>query len=256
MGHLQTKFDRASRSYEDHSQVQRRMAERLVGLLPDSVQPTSILELACGTGHLTQRLNLRFPGVPLLATDASEGMVAVTAGKFAGSDTVCTKPLDVLDDLSLGMRQSRADLVVSGALVQWLPDLRSHFEEVWKGLAHGGCYGLSAFCRSNFPELNAILEAAPFEYSDFPGHFLFGACATAKACGFECLVALQEDEVVEYPTARAFLAMIKGTGAVRSPEKAPSRERAVALRRELENRTTSTGLAITWKPWYLVLQKA
>ena len=256
MVHLQTKFDRASRSYEDHSQVQRRMAKRLAELLPDSLRPTSILELACGTGHLTERLTRRFPEVPLLATDASEGMIAVTAGKFAASDSVRTARLDVLCDLESGLRRSRADLLASAALVQWLPDLRRHFAAVAEGLPRGGCYALSAFCKSNFPELNTLLEAPPFGYRDFPGHFLSEACATAEACGFEVRQAVQEDEVVVYPTARAFLAMIKGTGAVRPPEKPPSRERAVALLRGLEERLTDSGLPITWKPWYLVLQKS
>jgi malonyl-CoA O-methyltransferase len=233
--------------------VQREMARRLVACIPQEEPfPSDLLEIACGTGHLTRELALRFPGVPLLATDASNGMLErvrdkVILGHLPAS--LRTERLDVLEGLS----QVRAGMLASGALVQWLPDLVGHFRDAAQALPSGGLYVLSGFCRTNFPELNAILEAPPFSYREFPGHFLADACRDAEVSGFDVVVSRQEEWVVEYPSAREFLAMLKATGAVRSPEKGMDRRRAAALLTGLDD---GEGTAkATWKPWFLVLRR-
>ena len=250
MGHLQTKFERASRTYENHSEVQRKMAVHLVCQIPP-IRPRSILELACGTGHLTLELARRFPAVPLLATDVSEGMLERTREKLEG--VIESLEMTLLD--AADVDHCRADLIASNALVQWFPDLGFHFEKVAKALPSGGHYALSAFCSTNFPELNEILASPPFEYREFPGHTLERAQAVAGESGLEVLHASQEVLPVLYPSARDFLVMLKYTGAVRTPEKPFSRARMLSLVRQLQDRQTQEGFVATWKPWYLVLRK-
>ena len=250
MGHLQTKFERASRTYENHSEVQRKMAVQLIAQIP-AFRPRSILELACGTGHLTLELARRFPAVPLLATDVSEGMLERTREKLEG--VIESLELTLLD--AADVDRCRADLIASNALVQWFPDLDFHFAKVAKALPAGGCYALSAFCSSNFPELNEILASPPFEYREFPGHTLENASLAAQRCGFDIVHRSQQILPVLYPSARDFLVMLKSTGAVRTPEKPFSRERTLTLLRRLQAQQTQEGFVSTWKPWYLVLRK-
>jgi malonyl-CoA O-methyltransferase len=250
VGHLQTKFERASRTYENHSEVQREMAVRLVSLVPPT-RPQTILELACGTGHLTLELARRFPAVPLLATDISEGMLQCTRHKLEG--VVESLELAVMDAAEVD--QCHADLIASNALVQWFPRLEEHLVKVYRALHHGGHYALSGFCTGNFPELNAILAAPPFEYRDTPGHTLESASQAAQAAGFETLHKSQHNHAVTYPSVQDFLAMLKCTGAVRSPEKPFSRERTLRLLRELEDQSTQEGYTATWMPWFLILRK-
>lgn len=255
MGHLQNKFDRASSTYEEHSQVQKEMAQALVSQLPEDFSPTSILELACGTGHLTRQLRRRFPNSPILATDASAGMLEKARSKFRPDEPLAFECLDVLE----GMAGRQADLIASAALVQWLPDLGGHFQAVAAALPEGGLYAVSAFCRSNFPELNVLLAEPPFSYHEFPGHRLADAEAMAQRSGFEVVSSVQHSLAVPYASARAFLAMLKATGAVRAPERPPSRARAIFLLRELERTAVRgdglPGIVATWKPWYLILRK-
>lgn len=250
MGHLQTKFERASRTYENHSEVQREMAVRLVGLVP-AFRPHSILELACGTGHLTLELARRFPAVALLATDLSQGMLERTQEKLGG----VVESLELLLMDAHDVDQCHADLIASNALVQWFPELEEHFRKIRTALNPGGYYALSAFCSSNFPELNTILAAPPFEYQDFPGHTLEAAGAAAEAAGLDIVHRSQAVHPVLYPSVRDYLDMLKSTGAVRAPEKPFSRARTLTLMRELEKLQTQEGFTATWKPWFLVLRK-
>jgi malonyl-ACP O-methyltransferase BioC len=255
VGHLQNKFDRASLTYEEHSQVQKEMANVLVSLLPADFSPFSILELACGTGHLTAQLRTHYPSAGFVATDASSAMLEKARSKFPADASMAFERLDVLE----GLGGRKADLIASAALVQWLPDLEAHFRAVAAALPDGGLYAVSAFCRSNFPELNAILAAPPFEYHDFPGHRLEDATTTAERAGFEIVGSIQHSATVPYGSARAFLAMLKATGAVRAPERPPSRTRATYLLRELERTAAREagrpGIVATWRPWYLILRK-
>lgn len=250
MGHLQTKFERASRTYENHSEVQREMAVRLVGQIP-AFRPRTILELACGTGHLTLELARRFPAVPLLATDLSRGMLEQTREKFDG----VIESLELAQMDALEVDQCRADLIASNALIQWFPELDTHFAKIRTALNPGGYYACSAFCSSNFPELNGILAAPPFEYRDFPGHTLEAATAAALEAGLTVIHSSQDVHPVLYSSVRDFLDMLKHTGAVRPPEKPFSRSRTLTLVRELEKLQTPEGFTATWKPWFLVLRK-
>ncbi len=84
------RFDRAAETYGLHAQVQERMADVLLGLLPadrngnpsrlaagdPSTPVSSILEMGCGTGNFTRLLRNRFPRALLLATDAAPRMLA------------------------------------------------------------------------------------------------------------------------------------------------------------------------------------
>jgi malonyl-CoA O-methyltransferase len=250
VGHLQTKFERASRTYENHSEVQREMAVRLVSLIP-ACRPRTILELACGTGHLTLELARRFPAVPLMATDLSEGMLLCTRQKLEG--VVESLELACMDAAEVDL--CRADLIGSNALVQWFPELDGHLRKVAIALNPGGHYAFSGFCNGNFPELNGILAAPPFEYREFPGHTLETAASAARAAGFEVLHQSQHVHPVIYPSVRDFLDMLKSTGAVRSPEKPFSRSRALTLLRELEKLSSQEGFTATWMPWFLILRK-
>ncbi|MDQ3002862.1 MAG: methyltransferase domain-containing protein [Fibrobacterota bacterium] len=105
------RFDRAAATYGGHAQIQERMADVLIGLLPASAaftgapaeaagapaeaagppqaiarmlgadeaglnpSPDAILEMGCGTGIFTERLRARFPSAAIAVTDASPRML-------------------------------------------------------------------------------------------------------------------------------------------------------------------------------------
>src|SRR5215217_5696254 len=125
------RFGRSAAGYQARAGIQARMADSLMDLWGDRPAPENILEFGCGTGLLTRALRARFDGASLLSTDASAGMLeearAATQGPrhpdFVEQDASGAKPPAQV----LALR-APYDLIASGAMVQWFPDLARHLE--------------------------------------------------------------------------------------------------------------------------------
>ncbi len=246
------RFGRAARTYHESTPVQAAMAERLAGLLSDDFRPASVLELGCGTGHLTQALVRTFPHSSILATDLSEAMLKHAR---SGSDGPVRISWQRLDARAPQLPGQVFDLVTSNALVQWLPDLDEHFLCCRKLSSQGGRLAVAGLCDDNFPELERILSRAPFCYPPGPGHSSDAAEAAAKRGCWEVEFLASENWPVSYPSAKAFLAHLRDSGANRPPPPGKSLgslglgELLESLEREAGD---SDGIRITWKPWFLV----
>lgn len=271
------RFDRAAGSYDGLSRVQADMAAAMAALLPEpgdedgigdpleappsrDLGAVRILELGCGTGHLTRRLRAALPEAAILATDASPRMLeraaaAVPGARFAACDASGRQGAP-----EAVRREAPYDLAASNALVQWFPDLTAHLRLVSGLLAPGGLYLVSGFLRDNFPELNAILAAEPFGYGDFPGHDRAGIEAAAAGAGFAAEIVAEGRETESFPDVRAFLGCIRGLGASRRPAegKALTRGRLEVLEDTYRRCYPSGdgGIRATWRPWYARLRKA
>lgn len=251
------RFDRAAGSYERVTPVQSSMARRLAGLIPSAATGGDILELGCGTGHLTRELLRHFPEARFLVTDLAPGMLGLCGQHLSEIDRRRVR-LESLDARAPEL-PGTFDLLASSAVVQWFPDLEAHLSACRGLLGMGGTYALSGFCRTNFPELDALLSSPPWDYPDPPGHYLSEACETAKRCGFEVLLA--EEDLVEYvyPSAMEFLRAIGQSGASRAPREGRflTRELLRALVEAYEERfAVEGGVKATWHPWFLILRAA
>src|SRR5262245_8297553 len=62
-------------------------ADHLAKLVAAEVKSGRLLEVACGTGQVTRRLDAALPrGVKITATDLNDGMLAHARAKVAASD--------------------------------------------------------------------------------------------------------------------------------------------------------------------------
>ena len=231
------------------------MARRLAGLVPLDGQPESVLELGCGTGHLTRELLRRLPDARFLVTDLAPSMLGF-----------CGEHLDEIDRDRVRLERLDArtpslpdvfDMVASSAMVQWFPDLAGHLAACRALLRPGGAYLLSGFCRTNFPELDSLLSGPPWDFPDPPGHFLSDARRIAGEVGFQ--VQLAEEDIVEhvYPSAMEFLRAIGQSGASRAPrEGRPLTREYLRLLVETygERFSVPGGVKATWHPWFLLLR--
>jgi len=118
-------FGQAASFYEEHAEVQREVADRLIaslkpwkGILPSG----PIIELGCGTGFVTEGL-LKLYGDEereIQATDLSEDMVGFCRQKFEGHDHLSFRVQDAenpppVDEPHYGM-------TISGFTAQWFKD--------------------------------------------------------------------------------------------------------------------------------------
>jgi SAM-dependent methyltransferase len=103
-----------------------------------ALAPTSVLELAAGTGILTRALRDRLPpGTAIMATDLNGPMLDVARGKVAEDDALSYR---VADATELPFADEAYDLVACQFGVMFFPDKDKSYREVWRVLAPGGRY--------------------------------------------------------------------------------------------------------------------
>lgn len=88
--------------------------------------PGRVIDLGCGDGELTSTLTRRWPGAQVIGLDSSAEMLA-QAQSVAGAQLTFRRV-----DVALEPGDARADVVVSNALFQWLPD---HVEVLQRWIA-------------------------------------------------------------------------------------------------------------------------
>ncbi len=248
------RFGRSASSYHQATPVQRWMAQRLMELAPSDSLPNQVLELGCGTGHLTQNLAQRYPDADLVATDLSMAMLREAAGIWPFHLPRPTwRTLDARVPHEIGLSPQ---LVASNAVVQWFPDLESHFVSVRALCEPGSIYLLTGFCRDHFPEFDRILTSPEFGYGPGPGHDLSEVVVAARQAGWQVCASLQEAKPTTYASAMEFLRHLKASGANRLPPtgKPLTRSRLQHLLDRLSTEAASAdGITITWKPWFLAM---
>jgi malonyl-CoA O-methyltransferase len=141
------RFDAAAASYDAHSAVQRHAALELARLIAAEPLPPRprVLEIGCGTGHLTGLLARQLPDARILATDIAPAMVASCRRRFPTPDYA------VMD----GARPSARgpfDLVCGNLVAQWFPDLAAAAAELARLVAPGGLLALSLLGAGTFRE--------------------------------------------------------------------------------------------------------
>jgi malonyl-CoA O-methyltransferase len=253
------RFGRAARSYESTAHIQRCLAARLASRC-DVSTPRAILELGCGTGLLTRRLRERFPDSLLVASDAAPEMLeraclAVTDEKarFVVQDASGTG--SVHPTIAF---HAPYDLVVSGALVQWLPDLTLHLRFVEALMASRGTYVLSTFTQENFPELRALLTARSPSHPALPGVDPIVLDALARKDGWSLKMLAESEDQEELPSPRAVLEHLRAMGVSQDPRHAGRLTRATLnwLLRSYSNRfSTPGGVSLTWRSCIAALEK-
>lgn len=238
-----SRFNRSAETYDDHCRVQRLMAERLMVALERVAAPARILELGCGTGHLTRLLASRFPASQVVALDFAARMVEV-ARRRVPSRLV---ELEVADAETAAFAPESFDLIVSNATIQWFDTPAETLARLAAALRPGGLMLHSTFGPGTFAELRSVLRSHGLPLRPEEGWISMlvnsglrpGSCTGGSA-------------TVSYPSAAAFLGELRATGATWRPNPpdelplAPGLLRA-ALARYDARFATSEGVPVTYE---------
>jgi trans-aconitate 2-methyltransferase len=143
-----------ARSYDRSSAPQQSWAadvlERLNGVSPSS----TILDVGCGTGRVTEALLQLVPDGRVLAIDASEAMVDAARQRLGSRVEVSC--LDVLD---LRLHEA-VDLVVSTATLHWVADHDALWARLAAALRPGGRLEVQFGGEGNIARVRQAIEAA------------------------------------------------------------------------------------------------
>jgi ubiquinone/menaquinone biosynthesis C-methylase UbiE len=127
------------------------VVERLAPL-----QPSSVLEIACGTGIVTRRMRDVLPdGVAIVASDLNAAMVEVAARKFRPGENVT---FTVADATRLPPADSSFDAVVCQFGVMFFPDKYAAFRECARVLQPGGHVLFNVWESLEFNELPRLAD--------------------------------------------------------------------------------------------------
>ncbi len=205
-------FDRASGSYDDAAELQKRVrGELLVRLDELAVAPHSVLDLGAGTGHGSRELKHRYPRALVVAADIAPGML-----ERARQQSRWRRRFDRVraDAYALPFRDDAFDLVFSNLMLQWCDDLDAVFAELARVLKPGGLLLFSTFGPGTLSELREAWAASD-DPSNHVNHF-FDAHALGSALMHAQLaepVLVVDRMVAQYPDVMSLMRELKAVGA-------------------------------------------
>ncbi|NGO86715.1 MULTISPECIES: methyltransferase domain-containing protein [Streptomyces] len=115
----QESWDRQQEWYmpdrEERFRVMLDMVEAVVGPAP------RVLDLACGTGSITDRLLRRFPDATSTGVDLDPALLAIARGTFEGDDRVTFVTADLKDpEWTARLPHTSYDAVLTATALHWL----------------------------------------------------------------------------------------------------------------------------------------
>lgn len=137
----QRSWDRQQEFYlpdrEERFQAMLDSVEALVGPEP------KVLDLACGTGSITERVLARFPGASSTGIDLDPALLAIARGHFADEPRVEFVDLDLRDPRwRERLPHQSYDAVLTATALHWLPtgELAQLYGQVARVLRGGGVF--------------------------------------------------------------------------------------------------------------------
>ncbi|WP_020416639.1 trans-aconitate 2-methyltransferase [Amycolatopsis sp. ATCC 39116] len=136
--------------YLDYADLRGRPFYDLIGRI-DAAEPRRVVDLGCGPGNLTLSLASRWPGAKLEALDSSPEMVE--AARAAGLDARVA-------DVREWSPEPDTDVVVTNAVLQWVPEHRSLLRR-WVGeLPSGAWFAMQVPGNMDSPSHTLVREVA------------------------------------------------------------------------------------------------
>lgn len=150
-------FGNASGTYERASRLQRLMGNTMLRTLQAmalELDGASVLDLGCGTGWFTRKLQALEANLAMTGVDLSPGMTL----KAAGSSPETIRWL-VADAEYLPVASGSQDLVFSNLMIQWCEDPGAVLRECRRILRPGGWLVMSTLVDGTLAELRSAWEA-------------------------------------------------------------------------------------------------
>jgi len=208
-------FARAAAEYDRHAELQREVADRLLAHLAyTKIEPARILDVGCGTGYFTRRLQARFPRARVHALDVAAAMLASMRRRRR---LPWRRRLWLVqgDAQALPFRDASFDLVCSNLTLQWVADAGAMLAEMRRVLAPGGLLLFSTFGRRTLIEVRQSLASIRRDYArlvlPFPDVTTLGDALMQLPV--EVTVTARDVFTLTYPNPRALIRELKQLGA-------------------------------------------
>ncbi|GAC67012.1 methyltransferase domain-containing protein [Gordonia soli] len=117
--------------------------------------PSTIVDLGCGPGHLTQHLRARWSDAEILGVDSSPDMIA-----RAQADNQDPRASYVAGDAATWHPDGPIDLLVSNAMFQWVDDQFTVIERLATSIADAGAFAIQVPDNAESPTHRILSDVA------------------------------------------------------------------------------------------------
>lgn len=150
------RFSAAAHSYAAVSNMQDQVARQVLGLVPETVSASSILDAGCGPGRLLGLARRRWPQADLQGVDIAPGMVLQARQAFSGDPRASFSEGDV----AAFQADRPFDLVISSSALQWLQPFAQGLAHVARLCSPGGMVAMGIMLDGTLGELHAARSSA------------------------------------------------------------------------------------------------
>ncbi|MDX2345370.1 MAG: malonyl-ACP O-methyltransferase BioC [Legionella sp.] len=157
-------FHRQATEYEAAAPAQREIGEQLFERLDYiKINPKYILDLGCGTGLFSEKLQKKYPNAVILSLDIAQGMLLETQKKSYKPDTNmhCVRA----DMHHLPFENNLFDLVFSNQVLHWSTEPILLMREINRVMHTDGCLMFSTLGPDTFLELRDA-KASGFSHAN------------------------------------------------------------------------------------------
>lgn len=145
------RFSAAASTYHPLANIQRRVAVKLMKLMPPCPAPPRILEIGCGTGLLTAMLACAFPTSQIDAIDISSAMIKKARDNLTGNKLVNWRT----GDACRLPKNKKYPLIVSNCVLHWIAPIELIIGKIRSLLARDGRLACAIMVRGTLAELNS-----------------------------------------------------------------------------------------------------
>lgn len=246
-------FSRAADSYDDVASIQRWVINRLLQSMESPQGVNRVLDIGCGTGQLTDRVNQRFAPHTLIGLDIAEGMTRAAKARTS-LPAICG------DAEVMPFPDNFFHVLVSSFALQWCPDVQQVFAEAHRVLHAQGRFYFTLPVEGTLAELKHGWHQADPDNSHVNDFYEPDQIAVAaRRAGFQQVSVRVITQQEFYPDLKSITHALKGMGAHNVTE---GRARHVTGKRKIkalldayESYRTDKGLPLTWQVAFGVLEK-
>ena len=205
-------FSKAACHYDQFAQLQRDIGEILLGQLSKPSKPklslNNLVDLGCGTGYFSEKLNIQFPSASLTCFDLSPVMLEQAKKRNLAQVTFQQGDID-----SLPFAKDSIDLIYSNLVVQWSDNLGACLKQLHRSLKIGGrCY-LSTLISGTLNELTQAWKSVDDKPHTNTFLSLNDLELIIENCAFSNVNITTQTRVLKYKNVVEVMRALKGIGA-------------------------------------------
>lgn len=149
-------FSKAASDYDSVADIQWRSSQMLISLLDDLQNPTSIVDIGCGTGNTSLIFQEKYPKAEYTLCDISQSMLDYAQKKFPKNIILIHADAESYDFIK------NYDLGISNLSMQWFLDIEKFLEKIMQICR---VFAFSTLTKSSFQSYREHFESPPtFDY--------------------------------------------------------------------------------------------